>query len=200
MRKIEFTLIELLVVIAIIAILASMLLPALKNARASAKKIMCANRYKQIGNGMALYANDYNGYVPGPSFQMPYWPGGGSVNSNNFVIGINEYLNRDNSWWLCPSNGTEVHDINYRIFGLNQTSSDEIPYAYGYPGGISGYPGSALPKKLAAVARNKEKWVIEELCNASVTSVSYENINPPHVGTFNKLFIDGHVASFKFDQ
>lgn len=200
MRKISFTLVELLVVIAIIAILASMLLPALKNARGSAKKIMCANRYKQIGNGMGLYANDYDGYVPGPSFEFPYLPTIGSPSNNNFVIGINEYLKRENLWWKCPSNGKEVYDVASRIFALNQNSSNEIPYAYGYPGGIPGYPGSNLPKKLAAVARNKKNWVIKELCNTSVSLASYDNINPPHVGTFNKLFIDGHVSSFKFDQ
>ena len=66
MRK-KFTLIELLIVIAVIAILLSLLLPALQSAKQKVYTASCVNSMRQIGQAIYLYINDNNDYPPAPA-------------------------------------------------------------------------------------------------------------------------------------
>ena len=84
MRRTGFTLIELLVVISIIAILISLLLPALSKARESARALLCMSQEKQIGLMVATYVTNHNGYHPPaqelgsltpPRWAIQSWPG-----------------------------------------------------------------------------------------------------------------------------
>ena len=91
MRKKRFTLIELLVVIAIIAILASMLLPSLQQARIAARKTSCTNNMKQIGTALMMYSGDYEYFPPAKSSEM------GNFNSRGWHWLTMPYLGLDNS-------------------------------------------------------------------------------------------------------
>lgn len=91
-----FTLVELLVVIAIIAVLISILLPALNAARASAVTVNCASNLKQIGQAYGLYATEFGGATP-PSVMQ--WSTAIGAGADPLVF---------NGW---PTNGLQ-YDVN----------------------------------------------------------------------------------------
>lgn len=144
-----FTLIELIIVIAIIAILASMLLPALNKAKNLAKRSACAGNLKQIGTASLMYANDWQGYLPGVSNHY-FWfrDNEGSAYPDHYNF-LDEYLGNtvdrdpifqcpsaDNKWLQTLDNGWmgKYCDYgcnekigskwgNYRISNIKQASS-----------------------------------------------------------------------------
>jgi len=96
-RRIGFTLVELLVVIGIIAVLISLLLPALNKARQSGQTLSCLANLRQIGMGITMYAGDNQGMLP-PG-QWPNW-GDGSSDQVLWYTLINPYMGgKGNSWY-----------------------------------------------------------------------------------------------------
>ncbi len=93
-----FTLIELLVVIAVIALLMSILMPALNAAREQSRKAVCAQNEKNTALGMIMYANDYNGRLPLNEvnrwlFDISYW-------TTDIVMATGAF---DRHIFYCPS-------------------------------------------------------------------------------------------------
>ncbi|MGZ5544562.1 MAG: type II secretion system protein [Limisphaerales bacterium] len=86
-----FTLVELLVVIAVIAVLASMLLPAIARAKGQAWSTKCLSNYHQVGIACAMYENDHDDSLPLSSHQGSSWVGS-----------LQPYLAGTNLW-RCPS-------------------------------------------------------------------------------------------------
>ena len=95
--RIAFTLIELLITIAIIAILASMMLPALNKARVSAYTATCTSNMKQIGLAMMLYVDDNDGYY------APWKMGAGTNNHWRWTAMLVKNYNVSGYTFMCPA-------------------------------------------------------------------------------------------------
>ncbi len=100
-----FTLVELLVVIGIIALLISILLPALNKARFSANVAVCASNHHQIYTAMAMYANDNRNYLPGTNVQN-------NVKGADYVNGWGRY-----PWEAVPVTAPRWYGVGVLIGG-----------------------------------------------------------------------------------
>src|SRR5271156_3877299 len=115
-RRRGFTLVELLVVIGIIALLISVLLPALSKARQQGNVVACESRMRQIGQMAVMYCNDNKGSLP--------W--GSNENAGTAVInGVSESLDYDWSTKLFSALNPKYGDTYY----LQTQNSSALPYS-----------------------------------------------------------------------
>ena len=118
-RVAAFSLVELLVVIAIIGFLIALLLPAVRMARESAKRVKCASQLRQVGMAFHAYANDNKGWLPAFS-GWHTWPAGQSEDSPGpvWTVELTPYIggDPDSPVYNCPSFPTSCR--NYFMCAL----------------------------------------------------------------------------------
>ena len=120
--RVGFTLIELLVVVAIIAILAAILFPVFAQAKLAAKKTACLSNMKQIGLGLKLYGNDYDGEAPLPSAHLE-----GSSYSECWIFGLRPYLGNVDEIRMSPSDPNVAARL--KVKGTSYTLNSYILHA-----------------------------------------------------------------------
>lgn len=200
----KFTLIELLVVIAIIAILASMLLPALNKAREKARNAACQSNQKQSGQVLLLYAEDNKGFLPGGSSVWPamlaekgYLPGL-TVDGDRFTNeGGARYLMCPSLPVLNPAASTqETYGILFWSFAQDSIQLSALPVRIGFNRADYGVSRTAILADSVAGASAQNHRQYHGINVAESPTWSFVHLR--HDNRANFLFADGHVAAAGF--
>lgn len=213
-----FTLIELLVVISIIAMLISILLPALQKARQASRGVMCLANERQMGVLISVYAQD-NKELYVPSSTYPGTTGLSGVSQVGICWTFTErgYV-KSRKLFTCPE---------ARVFPIRGNKSDGItyapnkfvlPYLTDAAGTVQAAPTAAdrvwhkistikKPSKTFALMDYYETWPgspeqmywygILEVHHWNAVADPPTNLVPLHSGNWNHLFADGHAQSIK---
>ncbi|MGA3067938.1 MAG: type II secretion system protein [Tepidisphaeraceae bacterium] len=173
-----FTLVELLIVVGIIAILISVLLPALSKAREQANAIKCASNLRAIGQGIAEYEEAYGGAFPASNFyvglsingsvQLPKTPVNGYVHWSSYLY--SQHLSAKDPAFLSTD--------GWGIFQCPSLEEGGLPPANTYAANSDGLPNEAGPNVIDLQAPRMSYMLNEALTPRSIFTLNFRSGNP----------------------